>query len=333
VALRRTRAAAVALAVACVGLAATGCGSRPAAGSLGASSSSASPSTSAPSPASSAPDGGTASAGGPTTPSRSSAGPTTPAPRPAAAGRGRTTPRPTASTTARTAAERGAFGSGALRGRVVVIDPGHNGGNYRHPTEINRPVNVGNGTKACDTTGTETNAGYAEAAFTFDVSRRLAALLRAAGAEVVLTRTTDTGFGPCITERAAIGNRRHADAAISIHADGAGAADHGFHVIVPRGIGANDAIVTPSRRLGLTVRDAFHRGTGQAYSTYLGTRSGAVVARNDLGGLNLSRVPKIFIECGNMRNAGDAGRMTDPAWRQKAAGALATGLTSYLTAG
>jgi len=225
-------------------------------------------------------------------------------------------------------------GTGArasLRGKVVVIDPGHNGDNFRHASVINRKVAIGNGTKACDTTGTETDAGYSEAAFTFDVSTRLAALLRAQGATVVLTRPDDHGIGPCITERAAIGNRARADAAISIHGDGAPARGYGFHVIVPHGIGSNDAIVTPSRALGVDVRDAFRTGAPEPLSTYTGTRTGALVARDDLGGLNLSAVPKVFIECGNMRNAADAGRMTSAAWRQRAAAALAAGLTRYLT--
>jgi N-acetylmuramoyl-L-alanine amidase len=221
--------------------------------------------------------------------------------------------------------------AGSLRGKTIAIDPGHNGANYLHPAQINRLVAVGNGTKACDTTGTETNAGYSEAAFTFDVSTRLAALLRAAGATVVLTRADNHGVGPCITQRAAIGNAAHADAAISIHGDGAPATGLGFHVIVPLGIGSNDAIVTPSRRLGVQVRNAFRAGTGESYSNYTGTTTGALVARNDLGGLNLSTVPKIFIECGNMRNATDARRMTSAAWRERAAEALARGLAAYLT--
>lgn len=220
---------------------------------------------------------------------------------------------------------------GELQGKVIVIDPGHNGANGRHSRQIARQVWTGNGSKACDTTGAQTNAGYPESAFTFDVATRLAALLRARGATVVLTRTDDRGVGPCIIERAAIGNRARADAAISIHADGAPAAGHGFHVIVPRGIGRNDAIVAPSRRLGTAVRDAFRRGTGQPLATYTGTRTGGVVTRSDLGGLNLSTVPKVFIECGNMRNPGDARRISSPAWRQRAAAALAAGLDTYLT--
>ncbi|HEY6793915.1 MAG TPA: N-acetylmuramoyl-L-alanine amidase [Kineosporiaceae bacterium] len=244
-----------------------------------------------------------------------------------------TAPASTSGTTPTAAASSPATtppSAGALRGRMVAIDPGHNGGNFRHTAQIARTVDIGNGTKACDTTGTETNAGYAEAAFALDVSLRLAGLLRAEGASVVLTRTGDDGVGPCITERTAIGNQAHADAAISIHGDGAPAAGYGFHVITPRGIGRNDAIVAPSRRLAIDIRDAFRAGTGEPLSTYTGTTTGGVVARNDLGGLNLSTVPKVFIECGNMRNAADARRMTDPAWRQRAAAALAAGIADYL---
>ncbi|HET8929846.1 MAG TPA: N-acetylmuramoyl-L-alanine amidase, partial [Acidimicrobiales bacterium] len=87
----------------------------------------------------------------------------------------------------------------ALRGKVVVIDPGHNGGNSSHPAEIGRQVPMAEGrTKECDTSGTQTNDGYPEHEFTFDVANRLAAALRARGAAVYLTRDDDSGVGPCV---------------------------------------------------------------------------------------------------------------------------------------
>ena len=55
------------------------------------------------------------------------------------------------------------------------------------------------------------------------------------------------------------------------------------------------------------------------------------MTRTDLGGLNLSSVPKVFIECGNMRNAADARRLADPVWRGRAAAALEQGLAAYLS--
>ena len=53
--------------------------------------------------------------------------------------------------------------------------------------------------------------------------------------------------------------------------------------------------------------------------------------RDDLGGLNLSTRPKVFIECGNMQDPVDAAKLSDPAFRQRIAEALADGLTNYLT--
>ena len=216
-----------------------------------------------------------------------------------------------------------------LRGTTIAIDPGHNGRNYLHTTEINRLVDAGTLRKACDTTGTETNDGYTEAAYNLDVSLRLAKILRAEGAHVVLTRTTNTGWGPCITDRAAIGNRAHADAAISIHADGGPASGRGFHVIypppeaglIPTGLADTD------RRLALAVRDAY-RATGMPTSTYLGSQG--LDERSDLGGLNLSHVPKVFIETGNMRHGADAALLESAAFRQRAAAAIARGLRDFL---
>jgi N-acetylmuramoyl-L-alanine amidase len=218
----------------------------------------------------------------------------------------------------------------SLAGKIIAVDPGHNGGDGAHPEIINKLVNAVSKWKPCETTGTATNAGYPEAAFNFDVVVRLAAILRAAGATVVLTRTSNTGVGPCFSERAAIGNRAHADVAISIHADGAPAGGHGFHVLVPVDVhGPSTAILVPSRRLAVDVRDAYRTGTGLPPANYIGTDG--LNPRRDMGGLNLSTVPKVLLECGNMRNAGDAARLSSGAFRQRIAAAVAAGLIRYLT--
>ncbi|WP_424536635.1 N-acetylmuramoyl-L-alanine amidase [Sphaerisporangium viridialbum] len=216
-----------------------------------------------------------------------------------------------------------------LAGKVIVIDPGHNGGNYRHPEVVNKKVDVLTEWKPCDTTGTATNDGYSEAAFTWDVANRMVKLLKAKGATVELTRDSNTGVGPCITQRAAIGNKAHANAAVSIHADGAPASGRGFHIIMPKKInGPVDPVVGRSKKLGLALREAYKSGTGMPYSTYLG--KDALDFRSDLGGLNLSTVPKVFIETGNMRNPTDAAKLKDPAFRQRIAASLAEGLQKYL---
>lgn len=118
-----------------------------------------------------------------------------------------------------------------------------------------------------------------------------------------------------------------------MHADGGPAGGSGFHVIMPARVVAgkadNTAIVAPSKRLGLLLRDSFHTATGEPYADYVASQG--LDTRSDLGGLNLSAVPKVFIECGNMRNSADARRMTDPQWRQQAAQGIADALTTFLT--
>jgi N-acetylmuramoyl-L-alanine amidase len=220
----------------------------------------------------------------------------------------------------------------ALAGRTIVIDPGHNGGNAAASAEIGRLVNAGGIRKECDTTGTETDDGYPEYAFTLDVADRVATLLREMGARVIVTRSDSRGVGPCIDERAAIGNGAHAAAAISIHADGGPPGGFGFHVIEPALApdGGNAAIIAPSAQLALQVRSAFAQATGEPYANYIADQG--LIARNDLGGLNLSRVPKVFIECANMRNATDAMRVKNPAWRERAAEGIAGGLARFVEA-
>ncbi|MFE6526281.1 N-acetylmuramoyl-L-alanine amidase [Streptomyces sp. NPDC057794] len=259
---------------------------------------------------------------------RATAGAASPTPAPTADGKQPDpSPAPTGSRTSAPAA------SGPLKGKVVVIDPGHNPENFRHPSEINRKVDIGTNWKECDTTGTSTNDGYPEAEFTLDVAHRMRALLEEQGATVKLTQDGDRPYGPCVDERARIGNEAKADAVVSIHADGSGAGNRGFHVILPSTVraGAADtrAIVGPSRDLGERVAGRFVAVTGSAPSDYVGDGTG-LVTRKDLGGLNLSTVPKVFIECGNMRDSKDAALLTSGAWRQKAARGISEGIVSFL---
>ncbi|MFI8068925.1 N-acetylmuramoyl-L-alanine amidase [Streptomyces sp. NPDC086033] len=222
---------------------------------------------------------------------------------------------------------------GSLRGKVVVIDPGHNLTNFRHTAEINRKVDIGTNRKECDTTGTSTNSGYAEAKFTLDVAHRLRTLLERRGATVKLTQDGNRPYGPCVDERARIGNTAHTDAVVSIHADGASAGQRGYHVILPgrvhKGIADTRRIVAPSAQLGERIAHDFGRATRTAPSNYIGDGTG-LDTRTDLGGLNLSTVPKVFIECANMRDSKDAALLTSGAWRQKAAQGISEGIVSFL---
>lgn len=212
---------------------------------------------------------------------------------------------------------------------LVVIDPGHNGGNGAHPEQINRPVPDGRGgTKACNTTGTATNAGYPEHAFTFDVAQRVQAALTARGVRVVLTRSDDSGIGPCVDERGTAGERAGADAVVSIHADGAQPDGRGFHVAYSDPP-LNDAQRGPAVALATALRDALGVA-GFPRSSYLG-RDG-LAPRPDLAGLNHATRPTALVECANMRNPAEAALVSSPDGRARYAAAIAEGVLAFLAA-
>lgn len=199
--------------------------------------------------------------------------------------------------------------------------------NWAHPDEISQLVDIGNGVKACNTTGTTTADGYQEAQYTWAVAQLVVPLLEQEGASVILTRLDNDGWGPCINERAAIGNQSGARAVISIHADGGPEGGRGFHVIYPTEIGGlTDDIYEDSIRLATAVHDAYS-STGMPVADYIGVDGYS--ERDDLGGLNLSDVPAVFLEAGNMRNVADAALLIDPGFQNETARAIVQALISY----
>jgi N-acetylmuramoyl-L-alanine amidase len=219
-----------------------------------------------------------------------------------------------------------------LAGRVVVIDPGHQLGNHNYPRKINRLVPAGGFRKPCNSTGTDTRTGFPEATFVWRVSKVLAHRLRDQGATVILTRTTNRQdrWGPCVDERGRKGNRIGADLKISLHGDGADVRGaHGFHVIAPtdRKKWTHD-IYASSKRLAKTERAALE-SAGVPVANYVAGGDG-LDFRRDLGTLNLSDVPTVMVELGNMRSSRDAHRMTTKKGRATYARALARGVFSFL---
>jgi N-acetylmuramoyl-L-alanine amidase len=249
------------------------------------------------------------------------------APAPASPPGPTTVGAPPTSATAPTVSAAPAVATTSTRPRVVVLDPGHNGGNAAAPAAINRQVPDGRGgTKACNTTGTSTDAGYAEHAFTLDVAQRVEKRLVADGVRVELTRTDDDGVGPCVDERGSAGERAGADAVVSIHADGAAPSGKGFHVAYSDPP-LNAAQRGPARTLAADLRDGL-AAAGFPRSTYIG-RDG-LSPRTDLAGLNLSTRPTALVECANMRNAAEAALVSSAAGRDRYAAAIADGIMRFL---
>jgi N-acetylmuramoyl-L-alanine amidase len=215
-----------------------------------------------------------------------------------------------------------------LAGKIIGIDPGHNGRNWTDPAFLNRQVWNGREWEDCDTTGTQTPSGYTEARYNFNVARYLRADLRRDGARVVMTRTNNRGIGPCVTRRARIIDRAHANVAVDIHADWAPPSGRGFAILEPVKDGPNDRVISSSERLGRDIRRAFRTGTRMPVSNYDGVDG--IKFRDDLAGLNLTTVPKILIECGNMNNATDARMLTSARFQRRAARALEAAIIRFL---
>jgi N-acetylmuramoyl-L-alanine amidase len=219
-----------------------------------------------------------------------------------------------------------------LAGKIVGIDPGHNGGNFTDASYIGHQIWNGREWESCDTTGTETDGGYTEAQYNFNVARYLRADLRRDGATVVMTRTSNDGVGPCVDRRAQIINAGHADVAVDIHADGGPPSGRGFTILEPVADGPNDRVIASSAAFGSDVRQAFlAQIPAMPESTYVGDQG--IMLRDDLAGLNLTTVPKVLIECGNMRNATDARMLVSPAFQRLVARTLAAAIVTFLRAG
>jgi N-acetylmuramoyl-L-alanine amidase len=215
-----------------------------------------------------------------------------------------------------------------LTGIVIAIDPGHNGGNASHPSLISYPVWVGSEWNPCNRSGTATKSGYPEHKFNWLTSLAVKSRLEKLGATVYFTHPTDTGVGPCVTVRSSLGTRVGAALEVSIHADGAASEFHGFHINHPGVIkGWTDDIAAESLVLAKAIRDAMVAG-GTPVANYYATNG--LKTRVTLGTLNESDVPIVLIECGNMKNAGDAAKMTSSAGRARYADGIVAGIRRYL---
>jgi N-acetylmuramoyl-L-alanine amidase len=219
----------------------------------------------------------------------------------------------------------------ALAGKVIVVDPGHNG-KYRKSFNTKK-VPAGNGKKkACNSSGTAANSGYPEHAYTWEQSKLLKRKLESLGAKVLLTRQNDNGLGPCVNKRAQVANDSKADLLISIHADGSYSKKaRGFHIIISTAMAGGQKTEKRSRTLAKNARDSLKAATAMPVSTYIGKGTG-LSPRSDIATLNLLKnTPGIMMEMGNMRHSSDAKLLSSAAFREKAAAALAQAALATLT--
>lgn len=222
-------------------------------------------------------------------------------------------------------------GAGTLEGTVIALDPGHQRGNANpaFAGKVNATRFNGSIVKACNTTGTATDAGFPESTFTWRVARHLARQLEDRGATVLLTRDGDSydAWGPCAWDRAKPANEAGADLFVSIHADGAPGRERGFHVIAPARIpGYTDDIARASRTAARAMIEGMS-AAGAVRSTYI---RGALSVRGDQSTLNFSDVPAVIVELGNMRNRREARVMSSAEGQRMYAEQLLAGIERAL---
>ena len=178
-----------------------------------------------------------------------------------------------------------------LRGKRIVIDPGHGG--------RDRGVTV---------------AGVTEADLMWDLARRLEGRMAATGMEALLTRREDTC--PTEAERAAFANATGADIVLSLHVD----ANRSMHA---QGLATfhfgNGSGLTST--VGEALAGYIHREvTSRTAMVDLGTQARTWEL------LRLTRMPTVRVELGYLTNMGDRRKLLDPVFRDVVAEGVLVGV-------
>ncbi|MEV0245683.1 N-acetylmuramoyl-L-alanine amidase [Nocardia sp. NPDC050712] len=218
-----------------------------------------------------------------------------------------------------------------LLGKTIFLDPGHQGSD--HGENLARQISNGRGgSKDCQTTGMVSLNGIPEHTINWNVAQLVKSSLENLGAQVVLSRADDSGWGGCVDDRARAAAASGAAVAVSIHADSAPAAAHGFHLIVPQLPIPDPAADQAQSGAGLAasklVRDAYIQA-GFEPANYAGVQEG-LQTRADVAGPALSTVPTVFLEMGNGANPDDAAVLETDAGQLRHAMAITTGLAGHL---
>ena len=210
--------------------------------------------------------------------------------------------------------------TGDIRETKICIDAGHQ-------TNANlgqEPIGPGAGTTKTKVTGGAQGVatGKEEYQLNLEIAKLVKKELKSRGLKVVLTRTKNN-VNISNSQRAQKANKAKAAAYVIIHADADSASASGAHTICNTpGNPFSGKLYKQDRLLAEKVINAYCKATG--------FRNRGVSERNDLSGLNWSKVPTCFIEMGFLSNASEDVKMSTPSMQKKMAKGIADGIEEYL---
>ncbi|WP_155287216.1 N-acetylmuramoyl-L-alanine amidase [Lacticaseibacillus zhaodongensis] len=182
----------------------------------------------------------------------------------------------------------------SLAEATIVIDPGHGGS---------------------DTGALSSNGKHYEKTYTLQVAERIAAQLRSAGANVVMTRSNDTYVD--LSPRPTIAAKTNADAFISIHFDstnqGTKASGHTTYYY--------------SKSKDMPLADAINSATSTLPVSNRGVEFGNYEVLRD------NTQPAVLLELGYINAKKDFSEISSPSYQNQVAADVVTGLNKYFQTG
>ena len=207
-----------------------------------------------------------------------------------------------------------------LYGKTIGLDPGH----QARPNHAKEPVAPDSSEEASKcTAGT---CGIASNVYEYqvnlDVAKKLAALLEANGATVILTRT-ESDVNLSNRDRAALMNEHEVDLAICLHCNGTDNTNvRGAFMLVP----AQDCTNSFSEnvRAASAIIDSYCAATGIGVRKHSG-----ITYRRDQTVFNWCNRPIVCIEMGHMSNETEDLLLTNAAFQDKMAFGISEGILTY----
>ncbi|MDF9409796.1 MAG: N-acetylmuramoyl-L-alanine amidase LytC precursor [Pelotomaculum sp. PtaB.Bin013] len=184
--------------------------------------------------------------------------------------------------------------SGSYRGKIITIDPGHGGSD---------PGAIGAG-------------GTKEKEVTLDIANRIARILEANGAKVVMARSGDTDDD--LYERTDKANNAKSDVFVSIH----------INANNDKSIGGTTTYIYSGTGARVQESDRLARCVQAEMIKTLGLRDIGVKSAN-FAVLRTSNMPAILVEVAFISNAAEEKLMRTDSFRSKAAEAIARGIGLY----